>query len=289
MTSDAALTGDQRPGVDVLLRLLDDPDEAVGVQVIRQLADHGPGITGILRGVIDRADDTISRGRATQVIHMHQREALMHLVRSIVHHRTNGTDIDLEEAMVMLDAFGDPGRNMTVIRRQLDGMALDVHERFITMQPATDLTQLLAINCVLFEERGFTGAGEPYYVPSNSYLSTVMTQRKGIPISLCALMLLLADRSGLELLPVALPFHFVLYSPVLECFVDGYHGGNLLDRKDCRAIVERNGMAFRDDMLAPVTSIDCVIRMMRNLAFAHAHVGDVWEATMLHRTLESLQ
>ncbi|MBU3742120.1 MAG: hypothetical protein FGM24_07515, partial [Candidatus Kapabacteria bacterium] len=166
---------------------------------------------------------------------------------------------------------------------------LDVHERFITMQPASDLTQMLAINQVMFEDRKFAGADEPFYDPSNSYISTVFAQRRGLPIALSAIMLLLSERSGLDLRPVAMPFHFVLYSPNLDVFIDAHRGGNLLERSECIAFIERNGMSFRDEMLRPVQHIDVIIRMMRNLAFAHAHIGDVWEATILHKTLETLQ
>lgn len=272
-----------------LIALLDDPDEEVGRQVVQALLGQGPTIVDALREHALRSDDAIVRSRVLHVVHLHQQHALHELVRMLVQCRNSGIDVDLEEAMLALDRFGYPGRDQSHVRQTLDRIALDVHERFMGMQLATDLTQLLAMNDVMYGTYAFTGATDPYYDPRNSYISDVIQRRSGIPISLCAVQLLTAERSGLELQPLALPVHFMLYCAPIDIIVDAYNGGVFVDREDCSAIVERNGIAFRDDMLQPVRNFDCIIRMMRNLAFAHAHVGDVWEATILHQTLEALQ
>ena len=275
--------------IQVLLRLIDDPDEDVGEGVVRELVAMGPAILARLRSAAERTEDALTRRRVTDVLHVHQLRVLQSLMRLLESARDGNVDVDLEEAMYLLDEFGGPDRNHRSIRRELDQMALDIHDRFITMHPASDLTQILAINQVMFEDRKFTGAAEPFYDPSNSYITTVFSLHRGLPIALSAIMLLLAERSGIDLRPVAMPFHFVVYAPELDVFVDAHRGGNLLERSECIAFIERNGMSFRDEMLRPVRNVDVIIRMMRNLAFAHAHVGDVWEATILHKSLESLQ
>ena len=288
MTFDDTAAGSV-PDVTALLALLDDPDEDVGRHVSQALLERGAALAPMLREVARTSDDATARARALHVVHVHQQHALHALLQLLVHSRNTGIDVDLEEAMLALDRFGNPGRDLSTVRTTLDSIALDVHERFIAMQVANDLTQLLAINDVLYGTFGFTGATEPYYDPRNSYISDVIERHTGIPISLCAIQLLVADRSGLQLQPVALPVHFMLLCPPINVIVDAFQGGVFVEREECRAIVERNGIAFRDDMLEPVRNIDCIIRMMRNLAFAHAHVGDVWEATILHQTLEALQ
>ena len=71
------------------------------------------------------------------------------------------------------------------------------------------------INRVLFHEWGFRGNVEQFTDPMNSFIDKVLTRRKGIPISLSVLYLLVGERLGLPLEPVGLPGHFVV-----GCYAD---------------------------------------------------------------------
>jgi regulator of sirC expression with transglutaminase-like and TPR domain len=62
----------------------------------------------------------------------------------------------------------------------------------------------------VFEELGFRGNTENYYDPENSYLTRVLETRRGIPVSLSVLCLLLARRVQFPLSGVNLPGHFIL-------------------------------------------------------------------------------
>lgn len=283
------LDADELQTLRTLVRLLDDPDEDVGTSVVQRMTSMGPRIAPQLRELMHTDQHATTRMRAADVMHTFQRRALQQLVVRLASARLEGGDVDLEEGMFLLDAFGRPDADHAKVHAYLDELALRTHERFITMQPANDLTQLLSIHTVLFEEEQFTGATENYHDPANSYITSVIEHRHGIPIALCALELLLADRAGLELRGVAMPYHFVLYCPEIELFVDAFHGGVLLHRDECRAFIEKAGVTFRDDMLRPVSNVDILIRMMRNLAYAHAKAGQEWEAAILHETLETLQ
>lgn len=284
-----ALDASEQHELATLVRLLDDPDEDVGVGVVERLTRMGPRIAPALRTLMLADQHATTRDRATDVMHAFQQRALQDLVVRMASARLEGSDIDLEEGLFLLDAFGRPDADHAAVHAHLDELALRMHERFITMHPANDLTQLLSIHTVLFEEEGYKGASDNYHDPANSYITSVIERRVGIPIALCALELLLADRAGLDLVGVAMPYHFVLYCPPVDLYVDAFHGGVLLHRDECRAFIEKAGVTFRDDMLRPVHTIDILIRMMRNLAYAHAKVGQEWEATLLHQTLEAFQ
>ena len=61
---------------------------------------------------------------------------------------------------------------------------------------------------MLFHEWGFRGNVEQYTDPLNSFIDKVLARRKGIPISLSVLYLLVSERLGMPLEPVGLPGPF---------------------------------------------------------------------------------
>lgn len=271
--------------LESLIRLLDDDDADVISTVTGHLVGLGPDIVQPLRNIIRATQDAVVRGRIEGIIRQFQQGALDDLHRLMLIHRDSGTDIDLESALYLLNGFGRPDDDRETVSDYLDSLALRVHEHFIMTTPANDLTQLLALHSVLFEEEQFQGAAEQYYDPQNSYLTSTIERRRGIPVSLCVLELLLADRSGLTLHPIALPYHFILYCPDIDVYVDPFHHGTFLSRTDCISFVERSGLTFTDGMLEPVRNLDIVIRMMRNLAFAHSKVNESWESHVLQQVL----
>lgn len=271
--------------LESLIRLLDDDDADVVSTVTDHIVGLGPDIVQPLRDIIRTIPDAVVRGRIEGIIRQFQQGALDDLHRLMLIHRDSGTDIDLESALYLLNGFGRPGDDRETVSDYLDGLALRVHEHFITTTPANDLTQLLAMNSVLFEEEQYQGAVDQYYDPQNSYLTSTIERRRGIPVTLCVLELLLADRSGLTLRPIALPYHFILYCPDIDVYVDPFHHGTFLSRTDCISFVERSGLTFTDGMLEPVRNLDIVIRMMRNLAFAHSKVNESWESHVLQQVL----
>ena len=54
------------------------------------------------------------------------------------------------------------------------------------------------LNRVLFHEYGLRGNTDHYTDPLNSYLDQVLIRRKGIPISLSIVYLLVAERVGMN-------------------------------------------------------------------------------------------
>ena len=275
--------------IETLLRLIDDPDPEVREQVMAELRRQAPSSMEVLRDRAENADSDSVRDLLNDVIHGERERPLSDLVKLVKYHAVRETDIDLEEAMILLDSFGRPRADHTRIGSYLDSLALRVHELFITQVHPNELTHVMAMHAVLFEEEGFHGTSEDYYDPNNSYLSSVIESHQGIPVSLAAIELLLADRIGLDMHGVAMPYHFLLYVPEMDQYIDPYHTGNFISREDCKEFIERSGLEFKETMLSPVRNVDIVTRMLRNLSYAHNKRADVWEAQVLGRALNQIQ
>lgn len=272
--------------LEACVRLLDDPDTSVAAVVSQHIIEMGQSVVPVLQGALKQGAPELSQERIVHIIHAFQSIALSNLLSTIDASRIQNIDVNLEHSITMLNSFGRPGDDIGQIARTLDDLALRVHERFIGMSPASDFTQLMAIHSVLFEEEHFRAPESEYYDPMNSYIASVLERKQGIPVSLSVLELLIAERSGLDMYGVGLPYHFVVYCPQLDLYVDPFHGGTFLSREDCSSFVQRSGLMFTNDMLHPVRSVDIILRILRNLAFAHSKAQNTWEATTLQRALE---
>src|SRR6476660_24453 len=75
---------------------------------------------------------------------------------------------------------------------------------------SSEAQKLAALNDYLFKDNGFHGSRTDYYHRANSYLSRVIDDREGLPITLSVLYIELASRLGLKVEGVGLPAHFVV-------------------------------------------------------------------------------
>lgn len=200
-----------------------------------------------------------------------------------------GADLTRIALEVARDAY--PALDADRYLRRLDGLADRVRDR---CPGGAGLRQMLGqINWVMFHEEGFRGDTESYYDPRNSYLNEVLDRRAGIPISLSAVYLAVADRIGLELAGVNLPAHFVVRGGRggSTVFVDPFHTGAFLDREGCRRRVEEvtgQPVALDEAQLAPCPTAEVVARMLRNLKATYLREHDFVAALPVLRRLVAL-
>ena len=168
---------------------------------------------------------------------------------------------------------------VAISRHQLDGVSVRDTERQIkyladTVRSRVHGTQpqaLLAhLHDVLFDEQGFSGNVEDYYNPINSYLPAVLESKRGLPITLCLLYKLVADRLGIETWGVGLPGHFLIGMDTNESLmlIDCFAHGRILTRDEAHEqLMLQFGpeVEWSDEILRPVTHRQWLTRMLQNL------------------------
>lgn len=173
----------------------------------------------------------------------------------------------LDLALIEFPAL-DPGPYLSL----LDEMAAAIENR---MQGGSHGRAFVATaNRYLFEERAFRGNESGYYDPRNSCLNFVLEHRTGIPITLSLVYLEIARRLSRPVFGVGLPGHFVILYDDSEyaTYIDPYHGGRLLTREECVALVRETSVAEIADyysVLRPVGKRSILLRMLNNLRGAY--------------------
>jgi regulator of sirC expression with transglutaminase-like and TPR domain len=183
----------------------------------------------------------------------------------------------LAEGALWIAAEAHPGLDVPHWVGRLDALGYRAAER-VTSTMEVDQAAT-AVARFLFEEEGFRGNSEDYYDPRNSFLDDVLDRRLGIPITLSVLYMTVAARAGLDAAGVGLPGHFVVRAERRgrHRFLDPFHGGALLDRAGCEALVARvrpGGGHLDPRWLAPITTRQVLVRMLHNLKAIYSALGD---------------
>ncbi|MDQ8203372.1 transglutaminase-like domain-containing protein [Pelagicoccus sp. SDUM812003] len=172
---------------------------------------------------------------------------------------------ELETGTIMLCRVAYPQLKASDICDQIESIAQRCRELLI--KPSSSRDRCVVINRVLFHEMGFRGNAEDYENPDNSYLNRVLETRKGLPITLSILYILVAQRLGAELDPIAYPGHFLVgsFEDDLPFYIDAFRRGKfstpgqLLQYTDGQISVTQLGN------LAPSPIREVLTRCCRNL------------------------
>lgn len=193
---------------------------------------------------------------------------------------------DLESGTFLLSAFVRPAADAAVYRRWLDRVAEAADAEIPDGADALESATRLASH--LFKGMGFAGNEANYYDPDNSCLTRVIDTRRGIPVTLSVLYLLVAKRLKVPAYGVGTPGHFLIgfRDEGEPRFLDAFQQGRLLTAPEVRRMLVRNGYEFRPEYLRPCGPREILARMMRNLLSIYQKTGAVERAERLSALVE---
>lgn len=201
---------------------------------------------------------------------------------------SQGEHFDLEEGIWKFTLTSYPRTNIEGFKAQLDDWSDRVRD--LMGQSLGPGVVIDSLNEVLFRGLGFVGNETDYFNPENSYLNRVMDLRRGIPISLCLVYLLISKRLGLPLVGIGMPGHFICrwQTATEEVFIDPFHSGRLLTRSECRKRLHDLAIEYDDRHLAPLSHRRTLTRVVANLHLIHRERRETATVERLLRYLVAL-
>ncbi len=193
---------------------------------------------------------------------------------------------DLESGAFLLSRFVRPDADPEAYRRWLDRVAAAAEQDVADDETALESAVKLAAR--LFRGMGFSGNEKNYYDPDNSCLTRVIDTRRGIPVTLSVLYLLVAKRLRIPAYGVGTPGHFLLglRTEGEARFLDAFQQGRQLGVAEVRRMLVRNGYEFRPEYLRPCGPREILARMMRNLLSVYQKTGAAGRAERLSALVE---
>lgn len=128
----------------------------------------------------------------------------------------------------------------------------------------------------LFKDEGISGADSDYYDPANSDLTQVIERRRGIPLSLACIFMLVGHRLGLEIYGCDVPEHFLtrVVDEKSETIIDCFDGGKVLGRERLSQLEMKYTPDFSRLLKTKATPESIVARVLRNLINAFHLTGN---------------
>jgi len=252
-----------------LLSLLDDTTSVVRAAVRTELERFGPTGVAFLREATHHEDADI-RAAARELLDALTGGQPERVFRDFI----RSFNYELETGVLLLDRVANPGVGMADYERFFAEVSDRCRE--LMVHPSTAWEKCRMINRVIFGEYGFSGDLDNFYDPRNSFLSEVLERRRGIPISLSILYLLVADRCNLELSPVAFPGRFMVgcFLDSEPFYIDVFEGGVFRSMEDIEEMLEPYEIELDPAIFAPCPVGEVLARCCRNLVNQYSRAGD---------------
>lgn len=108
------------------------------------------------------------------------------------------------------------------------------------------------------------------------FLNEILDSKKGLPVSMGVLYLLINEKIGLPLYGINFPFHFILHynSPDFKTYIDPYNSGVFLDKTTCDSYLELNGFDSMKEFYTRASTISILKRIYTNLVHFYRKSGD---------------
>ena len=194
-------------------------------------------------------------------------------------------EVPLARAALLVARAEYPHIDVDAYERRLQDMAETLTQQ-IGRQPFRPRARAMiqTVNQLLFRELGFRGNADHYEDPRNLYLSDVLSERLGVPVSLAIVYAEVCQRAGLDVQHVGLPGHVICrYTPndptdeADELLIDVFNGGRVLTRHNCQELVRGAFGArvpFKDYYLANLLPRQVIQRLLHNLKAGALQHGD---------------
>lgn len=264
-----------------LFSLIDDPSPFVRKALLNTLGEMGRDGLDLLQEAVDGPNRILSWHAARLLSELQTSDPAQEF-RTFI----KEMNYEMESGWLMISRVAYPGLDIGDICQRLDAIASRCSE--LLVKPTTAREQCLVINRVLFHEMGFRGNSERYTDPDNSFINRVLETKRGLPITLSVLYLLIGQRLGIPIEPISAPGHFVVgcFDEQAPFYIDPFERGKFLTAGQMLKRIEEITLAPNIGHLAPASTHETLARICRNLA---QHYSDNRDSSMAELFQDFLQ
>lgn len=269
--------------VIALITLLDDPDEVIYSQVKDRFVTLGPPAIPHLETAWENSFDAIMQKRIEAIIHTIQFESLQKALKAWASDEQD----DLLKGVLLLSRYQYPDLDEVKVRKQLAQIKQDVWLEL--HEDLTALEKVKIINHILFEVHQFSGNITNYHAPQNSFINNVLETRKGNPLMLSVIYVLICKELQVPVYGINLPQHFVLaymnesanlvdvnnLSGNILFYINPFSKGLVFNQKDIDQFLKQLNIEPEAKYYQPCSNVDIVKRCINNLVFSYEKLGYV--------------
>lgn len=281
--------------IKALITLLEDPDWTVYEAVKSRLVDLGEEVLPELKNAWEKSNSDIFLERSTAIISDVQYNQTYQLFKEWV----RSGDTNLFDGAYLIAKYNFPDLDRDEVLQKVEKIKRDA---WLQMNDnLTPLEQIRVLNHIIFNIHKYVRNNIDFYSPKNSYLNLVLETKKGNPVSLAILYLLVAVKLGLPVYGVNLPKNFilayveelskpnletVLEDKIVSFYINPYNNGAVLTKREIDYFLKQQKIKPVDYFYTPCDNLTTVQRLLLNLIFAYERQEDFAKAEELKKFLK---
>jgi regulator of sirC expression with transglutaminase-like and TPR domain len=253
-----------------LVSLLDDEDKQITAHVEEKILSLGTDAIPFLEKEWESNLSPIVQGRIEELIHTLQYD----LVKERLKNWHESQDQDLLTGMWIIATYQYPDIALEKLKQEVEQIYYETWLEFRPDLYAFD--QVKVINSVIFNKLKFGANTKNFHSPGNSMINVVLETRKGNPITLCVIYMLVAQKLKLPVAGVNLPNLFILTykDDNHQFYINTFNRGLIFSKQDIENYINELHLVPQTSFFEPCSSLEIIRRALRNLVMSFEKMGE---------------
>ena len=258
-----------------LVSLLDDPDTEIYQVLEEQLITCGPDVVPFLVTSWEQSFNALLQERIEQIIHKIQ----FNEVKNDLQLWSMSNQDNLLEGLLIINRYQYPNLNEMEVHNKLAELRRQAwYQMMYDMSP---IEKVKLLNNILFREFGLSGNTADFHAAQNSFIHKVLETKKGNPISLACIYILVAQGLDIPIYGVNLPKHFVLaymnekQPEEVLFYINVFSRGQIMHSNDIHAFLQQLHLPPTAGFTKPCSNQHIIVRILRNLLAAYEQIDNL--------------
>jgi regulator of sirC expression with transglutaminase-like and TPR domain len=260
----------QESELKALVSLLDDEDDQIVTHIEEKIRSLGKEIIPYLE---QEWESTFSPGlqrKIEDLIHTLQFQVLKERLQNWYEE----PEQDLLTGLWLISTYQYPDIELSKLKQDLEQIYYDAWLEFRPDLHPFD--QVKVINSVFFNKLKFGANTKNFHSPGNSLINIVLETRKGNPISLCVIYMLVAQKLKLPIYGVNLPNLFILTfkDEKVQFYINAFNRGLIFSKQDIENYIHELRLTPQESFFQPCSNLEIIRRTLRNLVMSFDKMGE---------------
>lgn len=271
--------------LEALISLLDEPNESIYRTIREKIFSYGAAAIPSLESAWENSFNPDIQHRIEEIIHSIQREELKKDFISWSQEQSH----DLLLGYMLVTRFQYPDLSLEAITKKAGQISQDVWLEL--NNNLTGLEKVKVINHILYDIHKFTGSVSNMASPENYYINNLLDTKKGSPLALGLLYIIIAQSLKIRILGVDLPRHFILAylddqsvsdeseagSEVLF-YINPFNKGAVFTKNEISLFIKQLKLEPKPEFYHPCDNPTILRRLMNELIFIYEQSGNTQKA-----------
>lgn len=261
-----------------LINLMDEPDNSAFGTIREKIFSFGKEAIPSLEKAWENSFNNLVQERIEDII---KKIHLTNLEFEFTNWLQLGSS-DLLKGFILISKTQYPDLDGEALTISVEQMKMDIWLEL--NDNMTALENVKVLNHIFFGVQHFDGNKINPHAPQNYYINTLLETRKGSPLTLGMLYMILAQKLKIPVYGVNLPQHFILaYLTEMSIpnptendvlfYINPFNKGAVFTKREIELFIRQLKIQVDLSYFEPCTNIDIIKRLITNLIFSYNQLG----------------